>query len=82
MQVIPWIRISRLSFPFLTILLADELVGVFYNEEDAQHLSVMTVYRTLEFALLNNTKEWEKGSIPVLVIALLKMFGISRCGTY
>ena len=49
-----------------------------YNEEDDQHFPVMTVYQTLEFALLNKTKKSEKKNIPIIINALLKMFGISH----
>lgn len=49
-----------------------------YNEEDDQHFPVMTVYQTLEFALLNKTKKSEKQNIPIIINALLKMFGISH----
>jgi len=51
---------------------------VIYNEEDDQHFPVMTVYQTLEFALLNKTKKSEKENIPIIINALLKMFGISH----
>jgi ATP-binding cassette subfamily G (WHITE) protein 2 (SNQ2) len=49
-----------------------------YNEEDDQHFPSLTVQQTLEFSLLNKTKKHEKGSIPVIISALLKMFGISH----
>lgn len=49
-----------------------------YNEEDDQHFPTLTVEQTLEFSLLNKTRKHEKGSIPVIVGALLKMFGISH----
>jgi ATP-binding cassette subfamily G (WHITE) protein 2 (SNQ2) len=47
-----------------------------YNEEDDQHFATLTVNQTLEFSLLNKTKKHEKGDIPVIITALLKMFGI------
>lgn len=49
-----------------------------YNEEDDQHLPTLTVEQTLEFSLLNKTRKREKGDIPVIISALLKMFGISH----
>lgn len=49
-----------------------------YNEEDDQHFPSLTVQQTLEFSLLNKTRKHEKGDIPVIISALLKMFGISH----
>lgn len=49
-----------------------------YNEEDDQHLPTLTVEQTLEFSLLNKTRKRERGDIPVIISALLKMFGISH----
>jgi ATP-binding cassette subfamily G (WHITE) protein 2 (SNQ2) len=49
-----------------------------YNEEDDQHLPTLTVGQTLEFSLLNKTKKHEKGDIPIIITALLKMFGITH----
>ncbi|TAQ88979.1 hypothetical protein B7494_g2691 [Chlorociboria aeruginascens] len=49
-----------------------------YNEEDDQHFPTLTVEQTLEFSLLNKTKKHKKGDIPVIISALLKMFGISH----
>lgn len=49
-----------------------------YNEEDDQHFPSLTVEQTLKFSLLNKTKKHEKGDIPVIISALLKMFGISH----
>ncbi len=49
-----------------------------YNEEDDQHFPTLTVGQTLIFSLLNKTKKHEEGDIPVIVAALLKMFGISH----
>ncbi|PBP22087.1 hypothetical protein BUE80_DR007074 [Diplocarpon rosae] len=47
-----------------------------YNEEDDQHFPTLTVEQTLNFSLLNKTKKHEKGDIPIIINALLKMFGI------
>jgi ABC-type multidrug transport system ATPase subunit len=47
-----------------------------YNEEDDQHFPTLTVGQTLDFSLLNKTKKHEKSNIPIIVTALLKMFGI------
>ena len=49
-----------------------------YNEEDDQHFPTLTVEQTLDFSLLNKTRKHEKGDIPVIIGALLKMFGISH----
>jgi ATP-binding cassette subfamily G (WHITE) protein 2 (SNQ2) len=49
-----------------------------YNEEDDQHFPTLTVEQTLEFSLLNKTRKHEKGDIPVIISALLKIFGISH----
>jgi len=49
-----------------------------YNPEDDQHFPTLNVWQTLKFSLLNKTKKHEKGSIPVIIDALLKMFGISH----
>ncbi|KAI9051036.1 hypothetical protein LZ554_005144 [Drepanopeziza brunnea f. sp. 'monogermtubi'] len=49
-----------------------------YNEEDDQHFPTLTVEQTLNFSLLNKTKKNEKGDIPVIINALMKMFGISH----
>jgi ABC transporter len=49
-----------------------------YNEEDDQHFPTLTVEQTLDFSLLNKTKKHEKGDIPIIIGALLKMFGISH----
>lgn len=49
---------------------------VIYNEEDDQHFPALTVEQTLKFSLLNKTKKHEKGDIPVIISALLKIFGI------
>ncbi|KIV78690.1 hypothetical protein PV11_06313 [Exophiala sideris] len=49
-----------------------------YNPEDDQHLPSLTVWQTLRFALMNKTRKHEAGTIPLIIEALLKMFGISH----
>lgn len=49
-----------------------------YNPEDDAHLPNLNVWQTLRFALMNKTKKHETGSIPIIIDALLKMFGISH----
>jgi ABC-type multidrug transport system ATPase subunit len=49
-----------------------------YNQEDDQHFPTLTVGQTLEFSLLNKTRKHEKGDIPVIIGALLKIFGITH----
>lgn len=49
-----------------------------YNPEDDQHLPNLTVWQTLKFSLMNKTKKHETDDIPVIINALLKMFGISH----
>lgn len=49
-----------------------------YNEEDDQHFPTLTVEQTIDFSLLNKTTKYEKGGIPIIIGALLKMFGISH----
>ncbi|KAL3458663.1 ABC-2 type transporter-domain-containing protein [Aspergillus heterothallicus] len=49
-----------------------------YNQEDDQHFPNLTVGQTLRFSLINKTKKHDKESIPVIIDALLKMFGISH----
>ncbi|KAL2828234.1 ABC drug exporter AtrF [Aspergillus cavernicola] len=49
-----------------------------YNQEDDQHFPNLTVWQTLKFSLINKTKKNDKESIPVIIDALLKMFGISH----
>lgn len=51
---------------------------VIYNPEDDQHLPALTVWQTLQFSLMNKTKKHETGSIPIIINALLKIFGISH----
>ncbi|PNS15082.1 Brefeldin A resistance protein [Sphaceloma murrayae] len=49
-----------------------------YNPEDDVHFANLSVYKTLLFALLTKTKRSHAGNIPVIVNALLKMFGITH----
>ncbi|KAF1953903.1 ABC transporter-like protein [Byssothecium circinans] len=49
-----------------------------YNPEDDTHFANLNVWQTLYFALLNKTKKKEKDTIPVILDALLGMFGISH----
>jgi ATP-binding cassette, subfamily G (WHITE), member 2, SNQ2 len=51
---------------------------VSYNPEDDQHFPALTVWQTLKFSLMNKTKKHDAGSIPIIIDALLKMFGISH----
>jgi ATP-binding cassette, subfamily G (WHITE), member 2, SNQ2 len=49
-----------------------------YNPEDDQHLPNLTVWQTLKFALMNKTKKHDADTIPIIINALLKMFGITH----
>lgn len=49
-----------------------------YNAEDDTHMANLSVWQTLSFALMNKTKKGEKGDIPVILEALLKIFGIQH----
>jgi ABC-type multidrug transport system ATPase subunit len=49
-----------------------------YNPEDDSHMANLNVWQTLSFALKNKTKKNEKGDIPIILDALLKIFGISH----
>lgn len=49
-----------------------------YNPEDDQHFPSLTVWQTLKFSLTNKTRKHDRDSIPVIIDALLKMFGISH----
>lgn len=49
-----------------------------YNPEDDVHFPELNVYQTFKFALLNKTKKRDKSEIPVIIDALLRMFGISH----
>ncbi|KAF2108995.1 ABC drug exporter AtrF [Lophiotrema nucula] len=49
-----------------------------YNPEDDTHFANLNVWQTLYFALMNKSKKKEKGDIPVILDALLKIFGITH----
>ena len=49
-----------------------------YNSEDDIHLPELTVWQTLTFALMNKTKKRNKGEIPVITDALMRMLGIGH----
>jgi ATP-binding cassette subfamily G (WHITE) protein 2 (SNQ2) len=49
-----------------------------YNPEDDTHFANLNVWQTLYFALMNKTKKHEKDEIPIILEALLKMFGIEH----
>ncbi|KAJ5719667.1 ABC multidrug transporter atrF [Penicillium malachiteum] len=49
-----------------------------YNPEDDQHFPSLTVWQTLKFSLTNKTRKHDQASIPIIIDALLKMFGISH----
>lgn len=49
-----------------------------YNPEDDSHMANLNVWQTLSFALKNKTKKHEKGDIPIILDALLRIFGISH----
>ncbi|KAK2781853.1 hypothetical protein FQN53_000280 [Emmonsiellopsis sp. PD_33] len=49
-----------------------------YNPEDDQHFPSLTVEQTLRFSLMNKTKKKDNETIPIVVNALMKMFGISH----
>ncbi|CAN9418888.1 unnamed protein product [Alternaria alternata] len=49
-----------------------------YNPEDDSHMADLNVWQTLKFALTNKTKKNEKHEIPIILEALLKVFGISH----
>ena len=49
-----------------------------YNPESDQHFANLTVWQTLKFSLINKTKKHDRESIPVIIDALLKMFGITH----
>ncbi|KAL6709778.1 ATP-binding cassette transporter snq2 [Coniothyrium glycines] len=51
---------------------------VTYNPEDDSHMANLNVWQTLKFALTTKTKKNEKHDIPVILEALLKIFGISH----
>ncbi|KAF2130694.1 hypothetical protein P153DRAFT_336486 [Dothidotthia symphoricarpi CBS 119687] len=49
-----------------------------YNEEDDVHFANLNVWQTLSFALTNKTRKHKKGEIPIVLDALLRMFGIQH----
>ncbi|KXG50355.1 CDR ABC transporter [Penicillium griseofulvum] len=49
-----------------------------YNPEDDQHFPSLTVWQTLKFSLINKTRKHDRESIPIIIDALLKMFGITH----
>ncbi|OAL53270.1 ABC drug exporter AtrF [Pyrenochaeta sp. DS3sAY3a] len=49
-----------------------------YNPEDDSHMPTLTVWQTLSFALTNKTKKHDKHEIPIILNALLKIFGIQH----
>ncbi|OJJ43750.1 hypothetical protein ASPZODRAFT_73386 [Penicilliopsis zonata CBS 506.65] len=49
-----------------------------YNPEDDQHFPSLTVWQTLKFSLMNKTRKTDRASIPIVIDALLKMFGITH----
>ncbi|KAJ5847516.1 hypothetical protein N7455_011473 [Penicillium solitum] len=49
-----------------------------YNPEDDQHFPSLTVWQTLKFSLINKTRKQDRESIPIIIDALLKMFGITH----
>ncbi|XHF96820.1 hypothetical protein AWENTII_000437 [Aspergillus wentii] len=49
-----------------------------YNPEDDQHFPTLTVWQTLKFSLINKTKKHDRASIPIIIDAMLKMFGITH----
>ncbi|KAJ5248930.1 ABC multidrug transporter atrF [Penicillium chermesinum] len=49
-----------------------------YNPEDDQHFPALTVWQTLKFSLMNKTRKHDRASIPIIIDALLKMFGIGH----
>ena len=49
-----------------------------YNAEDDTHLPALTVGQTLKFSLMNKTKKRERENIPMIVNAILKIFGIAH----
>lgn len=49
-----------------------------YNEENDVHFANLNVWQTLSFALTNKTRKHKKGEIPIILDALLRMFGITH----
>ena len=51
---------------------------VTYNAEDDVHFAALSVWKTLTFALMNKTRRRDAADIPVIVTALMRMFGIGH----
>lgn len=49
-----------------------------YNPEDDKHFATLNVWQTLKFSLMNKTKKRERAEIPIIINALLRMFGMSH----
>jgi ATP-binding cassette, subfamily G (WHITE), member 2, SNQ2 len=49
-----------------------------YNPEDDKHFASLNVWQSLKFPLLNKTKKRDRGEIPIIIDALLRIFGISH----
>lgn len=49
-----------------------------YNPETDLHFASLTVWQTLKFSLMNKTKKRDQFEIPIIINALLKVFGISH----
>jgi ATP-binding cassette subfamily G (WHITE) protein 2 (SNQ2) len=49
-----------------------------YNGEDDVHFASLNVWQTLSFALTNKTRKHKKGEIPIILDALLRVFGIQH----
>ena len=49
-----------------------------YNEEDDIHFASLNVWQTLRFALTHKMPKRDKHRLPIVVNALLRMFGISH----
>jgi ATP-binding cassette subfamily G (WHITE) protein 2 (SNQ2) len=49
-----------------------------YNPETDLHFASLNVWQTLKFSLMNKTKKREKGEIPIIIEALLNIFGITH----
>ena len=51
---------------------------VSYNPEDDVHLPMLSVWRTLQFSLMNKTRKHAAGGIKAVIEALMAMFAISH----
>ena len=49
-----------------------------YNGEDDIHFANLNVWQTLSFALTNKTRKHKKGEIPIILDALMRIFGIQH----